>query len=519
MSLETTPEQIHELITAAGHVFLTQHITMAGLALMIWDHSITLQAEISLVWPAKLSPVKVLFLLNRYIPPIFITIDTANLIGSASWLSDKIWILLDIGVELLTVFAATFLIGMRVHILWDNRRDIFLWVSAAWVLHVVANIALVVTSTMKQAGSYTVQPMFNVCFGRVEGAWTVWIPAIIYHCFIMVLLVAKSLSTPRIVSTRVYDVVIRDGFIYFFVVFLAMLFNLLSRALAPSTLSALPRWVVWSICAVATSRLLLSLKGTQSAKQWDNAISLAREDIEMQPGNRVEFIFTKHEDDDNWATVALAFFLRYPNPFAAHVLSCDVIDRSFTSEGSLRTTRLILKRGNLPKWFPSGVVARSESWIVEESEVDTLGRRVSCTTRNLEHTKALRVIEQVTLYPLEDGRTLQTTEARFQSRFGWGLTKRIESYASSKFRSNIEKSRQGIFLVLNLLRESRMQLQPLGGPIGSTGTIFDTYVSRLQNPHRRPPATDTSVPGSTQDEVDNSTPRKRWRPRFWSRST
>ncbi|CAE6463752.1 unnamed protein product [Rhizoctonia solani] len=233
----------------------------------------------------------------------------------------------------------------------------------------------------------------------------------------------------------------------------------------------------------------------------------------------VNFFSQSHTYDDNWATVALAFFLRYPNPFAAHVLSCDVIDRSFTPEGSLRTTRLILKRGNLPKWFPSGVVARSESWIIEESEVDTFSCRVSCTTRNLEHTKALRVIEQVALRSLEDGRTLQTTEARFQSRFGWGLTKRIESYASSKFRSNIEKSRQGIFLVLNLLRESRMQLQPLGGPITSTGTIFDTYVSRLQGPRKgQSPTADASVPSDTQGASDNSTNRKQWRPRFWSRS-
>lgn len=114
-------------------------------------------------------------------------------------------------------------------------------------------------------------------------------------------------------------------------------------------------------------------------------------------------LYRYSKNSDNWATVTLAFFLRYPNPFAAHVLSCDVIDRSFTLEGSLRTTRLILKRGNLPKWLPAGVVARSESWIIEESEVDSFGRRVVCTTRNLEHTKALRVIEQVTLRPLEDG--------------------------------------------------------------------------------------------------------------------
>ncbi|CAE6460484.1 unnamed protein product [Rhizoctonia solani] len=322
MSLDVTPEQIHELVTAARHVFLTQCVTVAGLVLMIWDHFITLQTEISLVWPAKFSAVKMLFLLNRYIPPIFIGIDIANLMGSASWLSDKVivntielqeliipvlteintscevWILLDVGVELSTIFAATFLIGMRVHILWDNRRDIFLWVSSAWVLHVVANIALVIMSSMKNARSYTLQPLFNICFGRVDDTWTVWIPVMIYHCFIMLLLVIKSLSTPRIASTRVHDVMIRDGFIYFLVVFLAMLFNLLSWVLAPATLAALPRWIVWSICTVATSRLLLSLKGIKSAKQWDNANNLARKDIEMQPRNCVKFVFAEHEDDE-----------------------------------------------------------------------------------------------------------------------------------------------------------------------------------------------------------------------------
>jgi len=223
---------------------------------------------------------------------------------------------------------------------------------------------------------------------------------------------------------------------------------------------------------------------------------------------------------DNWATVTLAFFLRYPNPFAAHVLSCDVIDRSLSPSGTLQTTRLILKRGNLPKWFPAGVVARSESWIIEKSEVDAAGRRMNCTTQNLEHTKALRVVESVALRPLEDGRTHQTTEARFLSRFGWGLTKRIENYASTKFRANIEKSRQGLFLVLDLLRESRLQLHPLGdGPYGSTGTVFDTYVPRHpQESHEQKSSTGGSeFTGS--NGTQNSTGWRRWKGRFGFRSS
>ncbi|CAE6447341.1 unnamed protein product [Rhizoctonia solani] len=145
----------------------------------------------------------------------------------------------------------------------------------------------------------------------------------IYHCFIMVLLAIKSLSTPRYVYSKCssshnagigFKVIFQDCFhscaqcddprwvcLLFTrlqVVFLAMLFNLLSWALAPATLAALPRWVVWSVCTIATSRLLLSLKGIQSAKQWDNANKIVRRDIEMQPRSQIEFVFAEHEDDE-----------------------------------------------------------------------------------------------------------------------------------------------------------------------------------------------------------------------------
>lgn len=106
---------------------------------------------------------------------------------------------------------------------------------------------------------------------------------------------------------------------------------------------------------------------------------------------------------DPWPTVALAFFLRYPNRYASHVLSCDVIDRHLTPSGTLRTTRLILKRGALPAWFPRGIVQRAESWIVEESEVDVSGKVLKSMTRNLDHVKALQVLDSQSLHELPAG--------------------------------------------------------------------------------------------------------------------
>jgi len=111
----------------------------------------------------------------------------------------------------------------------------------------------------------------------------------------------------------------------------------------------------------------------------------------------VKFFSQSHKYSEPWQTVTLAFCLRYPNPYATHVLSADVLERAFTPRGTLLTTRLILKRGNIPKWMPSGIISRAESWIVEQSEVDPLGRVVRCETWNLDHVKILSVRESVVL--------------------------------------------------------------------------------------------------------------------------
>ncbi|KZS93232.1 MSF1-domain-containing protein [Sistotremastrum niveocremeum HHB9708] len=180
--------------------------------------------------------------------------------------------------------------------------------------------------------------------------------------------------------------------------------------------------------------------------------------------------------NDPWSIVSLAFLLRYPNPFASHVVSCDVISRTTSPSGTLLTTRLILKKGSLPKWFPAGIVSRAETWVIEESEVDPINRTVRCRTRNLDNVRIMRVEEYVSLQEMDGSKTLQRTEARFLSRFGWGLTKQIESHGVTKFRANIEKSRQGVQLILDLLRESAFRPLPLGG----TGTILD-YMSFRRN--------------------------------------
>ncbi|KAJ8084386.1 hypothetical protein PM082_003155 [Marasmius tenuissimus] len=189
--------------------------------------------------------------------------------------------------------------------------------------------------------------------------------------------------------------------------------------------------------------------------------------------------------DDPWSIVSLAYFLRYPNPFAQHIISCDVISRDLTPSGSLLTTRLILKKGQLPRWAPKGIISRTESWVIEESEVDPLGKTVRCTTKNLEFTKVLKMEESVYFQQTPEGGTQQTTEARVVSGFGWGLTKRIETHGLNKFKAHVQRSREGVSLILSLLRERGLQPMTLGAP-PSVLSMHETTPIRHEDSGQKP---------------------------------
>ena len=117
----------------------------------------------------------------------------------------------------------------------------------------------------------------------------------------------------------------------------------------------------------------------------------------------VKFYESSFNYDYPFPAVSLAYFLRYPNPYATHVLSTDVIDRHFdTSTQRLSTTRLHLKKSKLPapvlKLLPKGILGSSadagQSYILEKSVIDVKEGWMKTESRNLEWTGILSVIER-----------------------------------------------------------------------------------------------------------------------------
>ncbi|KAK7431975.1 hypothetical protein QQZ08_001595 [Neonectria magnoliae] len=208
---------------------------------------------------------------------------------------------------------------------------------------------------------------------------------------------------------------------------------------------------------------------------------------------------TNHTYAHPFPTVTLAFFLRYSspqlNPFAVHVMSTDTIESYVDPKTHrLHTTRIHLKKSRMPgavyKLLPKSVTGGGggdkASYVLETSVVDIKEGWMQCESRNLNFTGVLSIIEkqQFSLpqenQPQSANETAVTTMVQFRSRLGeklrgklgqvqedgwfsgivtsgWGtnrIQRSIESIASTKTQDQLGKSRDGMRLVLERLRNN-----------------------------------------------------------------
>ena len=227
---------------------------------------------------------------------------------------------------------------------------------------------------------------------------------------------------------------------------------------------------------------------------------------------------TNHTYSHPFPTVTLAFFLRYYspqlNPFSSHVLSTDTISSHVDpATGRLHTTRIHLKKSRMPsavvKLLPTSVTGGGgdkSSYVLETSVVDMKEGWMKSESRNLNFTGVLSVVEEqhysttppdtagsapVNNTALSAPRSLSpntfvTTTFSYRSTLGnkkqdrapvdsaetpdepgprrlgswisgWGtsrIQRSIESIASNKTEDQISKSRDGMGLVLERLRNN-----------------------------------------------------------------
>jgi len=82
--------------------------------------------------------------------------------------------------------------------------------------------------------------------------------------------------------------------------------------------------------------------------------------------------------------------------FSLSLVGYDLLSREVDPQGVLKTSRVIVKKGKLPAWG-TGFMKKPEALVLEDTEVDPKGKVLVATTRNINYTKIMHVVEVMTI--------------------------------------------------------------------------------------------------------------------------
>ncbi|KAJ7046066.1 hypothetical protein C8F04DRAFT_1387734 [Mycena alexandri] len=267
------------LITAFTHLQASKYYDLAVLVMLVYDYALTLEVEITQVWRrSNWSLPKIMFFLFRYLTPIFqlgsicadqLTTWTPASCGQWLW-----WrIIVD---ELITVATSVVLI-LRVYALLRRAK----WALGLMLSAMVAQIIIAFWSFPASTHA-PLPPGVTGCYigpktltdvGRIASLFdmllvldTIIFGLTAYHVF-------RSKRSVAGMATPLTEIMIRDGFLYFSVIFFVNLGNIIVIELSsiPEDLRPVNVEFTPAITVVMVSRLFLNMRRQATAPVYKGA--------------------------------------------------------------------------------------------------------------------------------------------------------------------------------------------------------------------------------------------------------
>ncbi|KAF9264364.1 hypothetical protein L218DRAFT_987077 [Marasmius fiardii PR-910] len=256
------PEALPALYTGLTHLLANKYHVLASTVMLVYDHMLTFDDELKYIWGRKKGFPFYLFLIFRYFTPI---VSLINLIAlhDPNWVGSLCsnWIWLPVAVGPIVCMATGIILILRVHAIYSQAR---------WVLYLTAPVyivQLVVMGWAIPAGiPASLPPGFVGCVPssapgtglRLSG---IYIAALAFDAVIFALTLGRAIYY-RLTDSLIplVTLVIRDGTLYFAVIFVVNLTNVFLMALAPADLSAINAPFASMITAILVARLMINLR-------------------------------------------------------------------------------------------------------------------------------------------------------------------------------------------------------------------------------------------------------------------
>ncbi|CAE6414238.1 hypothetical protein RSOLAG22IIIB_01605 [Rhizoctonia solani] len=250
MNLETLGDITHFLTNNQR----TRYASLASFVLLVFDYAITIAPEVNLVWFKPWTWSKVLFLWNRYGTFVILLFDTIVVLGGGPT----------------DTAERTVIILVRIAAMYSQDKRIIYPVVFLFFAQAIGMAAIIGMSFAKIKATHEPVPGFRICalLGVPQGMYIYWATNLAFESILFGLAIVKayqhvsrqqglraSWSGPRILS-----VLVRDSILYFLVIFVTYVINLVSWSTGGSGIYQLAIALAIALRASMGSRLLLNVR-------------------------------------------------------------------------------------------------------------------------------------------------------------------------------------------------------------------------------------------------------------------
>ncbi|KAK0444566.1 uncharacterized protein EV420DRAFT_1003068 [Desarmillaria tabescens] len=257
-------------LTAAGlrDLHSTRYSALASGVIVLFDHLITLDDEVDLVWRSHWSIGKLLFIINRYYTLLSVIFNYYGLFMMP--LSESVshrffqwqgW------TGLIACMIAEVILQMRLYALYLLNKKVLALMVTSFIICSASAAVIMGIVLSKLSMSYTLAgTSFCAPNGIPDYFYTFWIPTIAFESLLCGLALFRGFQTfssdgPLFSSGRhLVSILIRDSVFYFVVMFATYLTNLLVWTAAPADLLEIPIGFSVTFSCVMSNRIILNVR-------------------------------------------------------------------------------------------------------------------------------------------------------------------------------------------------------------------------------------------------------------------
>ncbi|OSD07133.1 hypothetical protein PYCCODRAFT_1402487 [Trametes coccinea BRFM310] len=262
-------------VKEADELRTTFYVGIASFTALVWDHIITLGDEIEYIWKRKKGPLIYLFLLNRYLTPLGFIINLFAYF-SPVWTPSvcEHFVRYEGSMTVIGINIAALMMLLRIYAMYERKKSVVIFVGVVFCVEFGVNAWLLTHGVAVRHRAGITGTACTMIFDpdKVKGpiaSASAWLP-LLYDTIVFVLTIKRTyrgVKNPTV--GRIMRVLLKEGLLYYSVIFTITLILTLMIVFAPDGLKNLTAQTEYLMTVAMMSRITLHLK-KQASKNWDS---------------------------------------------------------------------------------------------------------------------------------------------------------------------------------------------------------------------------------------------------------